>query len=129
MPVSEIKRTKLVNRLVTVIGEEPTEILMKCILPDGRDQLATKDDLKALETTLRGEFQSEVGKLRGEFNEFRAETRGEFAALRAETRGEISQLRGYIDSALGKQMRLYVMLFVGFMVTNWGVVLPFLIAQ
>lgn len=63
MAVSEIERTELVSRLVSVTGEAPTETLMKCILPEGRDQLAIKNDLKALETELRGEF----AELKGEF--------------------------------------------------------------
>ena len=46
MPVTEIKRRELVNRLVATIGEESTETLMQCLLTEGRDQLATKDDLK-----------------------------------------------------------------------------------
>ena len=106
MPVSEIERTELVNRLVAAIGEESTETLMKCILPDGRGQLATKDDLNAL----------------------KAETRGEFAEFRAETRGEFAEMRGYIDSSLGRQTRLYATLLVGMMLAFWGTMLPFLIA-
>jgi len=66
MPVTEIQRTDLINRLVEVLGEERTETLMQCILPEGRDQLATKDDLKTLETTLRSEFRDEFTKLRVE---------------------------------------------------------------
>lgn len=112
MPVTEIERNHLVNRLVTVIEEEATETLMKCILPDGRDQVATKDDLKALETTLRAEI-----------TEHRAETQGEFAQIR----GEIAQLRGYVDSVLAKQMRLYVAILAGFMLTNWGMLIPILL--
>lgn len=107
MPVSEIQRTELVNRLVTVIGEEPTETLMQCILPEGRNQLATKNDLRVLETTLRGEF----------------------AEHRAENRAEFAELRAYIDSSLAKQTRLNIMMFAGFLLANWGLVLPFLIAS
>jgi len=62
MPVTEIQRTDLINRLVEVLGEERTETLMQCILPEGRDQLATKDDLKTLETTLRSEIRTEIAK-------------------------------------------------------------------
>ena len=123
MPVTEIERNHLVNRLVTVIEEEATETLMKCILPDGRDQVATKDDLKALETTLRAEFHEAIGELRGEVTELRAETQGEFAQVR----GEIAQLRGYVDSALARQMRLYVAILAGFMLTNWGMLIPILL--
>ena len=119
MPVTEIERNHLVNRLVTVIEEEATETLMKCILPDGRDQVATKDDLKALETTLRAEF----AEFRAEATGYRAENQGEFAQIR----GEIAQLRGYVDSVLARQMRLYVAILAGFMVTNWGMLIPILL--
>ena len=48
--VSEIERTELVNQLVATIGEGPAETLMNCVLPDGRDQLATKEDLTKFAT-------------------------------------------------------------------------------
>ena len=117
MPVTEIERRELVNRLVAVIGEEHTEILMQCILTDGIDKLATKDDLKALETSLRNEFRDEFSKLWGELTELRAENRVEFA-----------QLRAHVDSAMGKQMRLYVGLLVGVMLAVWGTTLVYAFA-
>ncbi|MCY4037016.1 MAG: hypothetical protein OXF64_06160 [bacterium] len=138
MPVSEIQRTELVNRLVNAIGEESTETLMQCILPDGRDQLATKEDLKAVEAGLRMESADVRGafaKLRSEFAELKgefAELKGEFAELKgefAELRAEFAELRAYIDSSLAKQTRLNVMMFASFLVANWGVMLPFLIAS
>ena len=63
MAVTEIERTELANRLVQAIGTEATETLMQCIVPEGRDQLATKDDLKVLEATLRGEFADFKGEI------------------------------------------------------------------
>ena len=84
MTVSEIERTDLVNQLVATIGKEPTETLMKCILPDGRDQLATKNDL--------------------------------------------AELRGYVDSALAKQTRLYIATMSGFMLTIWATLLVQIVA-
>ncbi len=54
MAVTEVERTELANRLVLAIGKEATETLMRCIIPEGRDQLATKDDLKVLGAELRG---------------------------------------------------------------------------
>ena len=104
MPVTEIERRELVNRLVATIGEESTETLMQCLLPEGRDQLATKDDLKealkayatkddlkVLETTLRTEFKA-----------------------------EIAMLRGHIDLTLGKQLRIHVAMLMGVLLTLWG---------
>lgn len=84
MSVTEIERTELVNRLIATIGKESTLTLMKCILPDGHDQLATKSDL--------------------------------------------IELRGYVDSALAKQTRLYVATLSGFMLTIWATLLVQIIA-
>ena len=46
MSVSEVDRRELAARLVVAIGEEATETLMRCILPEGRDELATKADVQ-----------------------------------------------------------------------------------
>ena len=73
---------------------------MKCILPEGRDQLATKQDLEVVDARLRAEF----GELRGEFGELR---------------GEFGELRGFIDSALAKHTRTHLMALLGFAVTMW----------
>ncbi len=62
MAVTEIERTELANRLVAVIGKEATETLMNCIIPEGRDQLATKDDLKVLSAELKGFVHAELAK-------------------------------------------------------------------
>lgn len=99
MPVTEVQRTELVNGLLEVLGEERTETLMQCILLEGRDQLATKDDLKALEI-----------KLRGEFAEFKSEIRTE---LRTE---------------LAKMTRQFAFMLIGFMVTMWATMIPIALA-
>ena len=99
MPVTEVQRTELVNGLLEVLGEERTETLMQCILLEGRDQLATKDDLKALEI-----------KLRGEFAEFKSEIRTE---LRTE---------------LAKMTRQFAFMLVGFMITMWATMIPIALA-
>lgn len=62
MAVTELERTELANRLVQAIGTEATETLMQCIIPEGRDQLATKDDLRVLGAELRAEFRTEMAK-------------------------------------------------------------------
>ena len=109
MAVTEAERTELANRLVSAIGKEATETLMQCIIPEGRDQLATKDDLKVLESTLRGEFA-----------EFRGEMRSEFAEFRGEIRSEFADHKGEIKLALAKQTRMYLTTLAGFMLTTWG---------
>lgn len=117
MPVTEIQRTDLINRLVEVLGEERTETLMQCILPEGRDQLTTKDDLRVLETTLRGEFKDEFAELRAEVAEHKAETRAGFAEMRA-----------YIDSALAKHHRHYTFMLIGLVASNWAAMVPLVLA-
>ena len=62
MAVTELERTELANRLVQAIGTEATETLMQCIVPEGRDQLATKDDLRVLGAELRAGFRTELAK-------------------------------------------------------------------
>ena len=107
MAITEVERHELVTGLIETLGMERTEILMKCILPDGWQHLATKQDVELAEARMRAEF----GELRGEFGELK----GEFGELR----GEIGGLKGYIDSALAKQTRTYMLALVGFAVTIW----------
>ena len=109
MAVTEIERTELANRLVSAIGREATETLMNCIIPEGRDQLAAKDDLDVLESTLRGEFAA-----------FKGEMRSEFAAFKGEMRSEFAEFKGEINLALAKQTRMYLTTLAGFMLTTWG---------
>ena len=122
MPVTEIERQELVNRLVTVIGEESTETLMNCLLADGRDQLASKEDLKALGDMLRAELASKE-----DLKALEAATKEDLKALentmRSENQVEFAKLHGHIDSAMGKQMRIYVAMLVGVMLTVWGTVI------
>ena len=113
MALTEVERTELANRLVLAIGKEATEKLMQCIIPEGRDQLATKDDLKVLESSLRGEFAEFKGEMRSEFAEFKGEMRSEFAEFKGEVKSEL-------NSALAKQTRMYLTTLAGFMLTTWG---------
>lgn len=102
MAVTELEHTELANRLVQAIGTEAAETLMQCIIPEGRDQLATKDDLKVLESTLRNEFA-----------EFKVEMRSEFAEFKGEIKSDLSLV-------LAKQTRMYLTTLAGFMLTTWG---------
>ena len=123
MAVTEVERHNLVQGLIDTLGEERTQILMKCILPEGWDQLATKQDVELAGERLRGEFSEKFGELRGEFGEKFGELRGEFGELRGEVRGEIKELKGYVDSALAKQTRIYLLAMAGFVIMVWASVL------
>ena len=87
-----------------MIGKEATETLMNCIIPEGRDQLATKEDLRVLSAELRGEFAEKHAELRADL---------------AEMRGELAGQRGFMDLALARQSRLMMTTMVGFMLTIW----------
>ncbi len=120
MPATEIQRNDLINRLVEVLGEERTETMMQCLIPEGRDQLATKDDLKTLETTLSAELA-----------DHKAETKAGFTETKAgftETKAGFTELRAYIDSSLARYNRQHVFMLVGFVVTNWATMVPLAIA-
>ncbi len=179
MPVTEIERRELVNRLVATIGEEPTETLMQCLLTEGRDQLATKDDLKAfatkddlkafatkddlkafatkddlkafatkedlntLEITLRAELASKEDlkafATKEDLNTLEITLRAELASkedlkafatkddlkmlekvLSAESNERFGRLEALINTAMGKQMRIYIAMLVGVMLAIWG---------
>ena len=151
MAITENERHQMVEGLIEVLGMERAETLLKCVLPEGREQLATKHDLEVVEARLRGEFgelrgefgtlRGEFGELRGEFGELRGafgelrgefgELRGEFGELRGEfgtLGGEFGELRGYVDSALARQTRIYLLAVLGIAVTVWiAVLVPLII--
>jgi hypothetical protein len=116
MAVTEVERHSLVQGLIETLGEERTETLMKCILPEGWDQLATKQDVELSGERLRAEFGEKFGELQGEFGEKFGGLRGEFGELR----GEVKELKGYVDSALAKQTRIYLLAMVGFVIMVWA---------
>lgn len=131
MPVTEIERRELVNRLVATIGEESTETLMQCLLPEGRDQLATKEDLKELATKddLKAFATKEDLKAYATKDDLKAyATKDDLkealkvleATLRTEFKAEIAMLRGHIDLTLGKQLRIHVAMLMGVLLTLWG---------
>ncbi|MCY3576926.1 MAG: hypothetical protein OXH53_06395 [bacterium] len=130
MPVTEIERRELVNRLVATIGEESTETLMQCLLTDGRDQLATKDDLKSLATKDDLKAYATKDDLKALENTLRAEmaTKDDLNNLRLENKAEFASLRSYIDSTMGKQMRIYVAMLVGVLLTIWGSMVVYAVA-
>ena len=101
MAITESERYQLVEGLIEVLGMERAETLLKCVLLEGREQLATKQDLEVVDARLRAEF----GTLRGEFGE------------------RFGELRGYIDSTQAKQARIYLLTVLGLAVTVWVAVL------
>lgn len=95
MSVSEVERRQLAASLAVAIGEEATETLMRCILPEGRDELATKADLQ-------------VGL---------AEARAERAELGSKM--EIGFAR--LESKLARQARIHFGTLSAFILSVWAV--------
>ncbi|WP_420445386.1 hypothetical protein [Candidatus Poriferisodalis sp.] len=90
MAIDEIERTAMVQQLINTLGEQPANTLMKCILPDGADQIATKDDIYALKADL--------------------------IALEERLRSYVDTT---IATALAKQTRTLMLTMAGFMLTIW----------
>ena len=97
MAVSEVERTQLATRLSEAVGKEAAETLMKCILPDGRDQLATKSDIEVL--------------------------KGAMEALAREFRAENLETRSLVELKLARQARLHYGTLSAFLMSMWGMFL------
>ena len=142
MAVTEAERAGLIQALVTTIGEEPAQTLMNCILPEGRDQLATKADIERHEALTAAGFalvEAEFVKINGKFDGKFADADGRFTKVDGQfakidgrfTRvdGQFAELRGYLDLAMAKQTRTMVYIMAGFALTTWvsmaGVIIAF----
>ncbi len=77
-------------------------IAMEAMPPIDYAQLATKQDLNALGTELRGEMTGLRGELKGEM----AELRGDFAKLEAKVDGRFAEVNGNIAQLSGEMHKL-----------------------
>lgn len=126
-PIDEKVRWALMRRLIEVLGEEEAETLMESLPPVVWSQLATKDDLGALEERLMSamdtkftEFKSEI---RGELTEFKSEIRGELGVMKGEfgvMKGELTAIEGRWSLQLARSTRTVVLSFVGVAVAMLG---------
>lgn len=106
MSVSEVERRQLAASLVVAIGEEATETLMRCILPEGRDELATKADL-----------QVGLAEAKAERAELESTMNTGFAAL------ESKMVTGFagLESKLARQARVHFGTLSAFILSVWAV--------
>ncbi|MCY3943510.1 MAG: hypothetical protein OXG18_07090 [Gemmatimonadetes bacterium] len=120
MSITETDRIELHNQLVEAIGPVATK-LMQHIPPDWT-QLATKSDLAALGTELRGEMKAmegriarrfgiidgRFGKIEGQFGKIE----GQFERLR----GEMKAMEGRIAGQIAKFSLTVVLALLGLVV-------------
>ena len=144
MAEGEQERFELLNSLIEVHGEDVARKLMDSLPPFSWDQVATKDDLKALSTAITAKFDqvdaqftavaAEFVNLRGEISKVEGNLFKEIAGLSikiGELDSKFSTKIGQLDSKIGKldssfskkiteQTRVMVLTMAGFSVTVCG---------
>jgi hypothetical protein len=108
MATSEERRRVVYDSFEAAIGTEATDFMMDRLLEHPRGDFATRDDVLAMATVLRGEMAELRGELRGEMShlriemaDLRSELRGEMADLRGELRGDMAAL----SLSVGRELR------------------------
>ena len=101
MPASEEERLALLNRLTETLGADAARTLMESLPPTHWDQIATKDDLRALEERLVHKFTSEMHKFTGEMHKFTGEMH-KFTGEMHKFTGEFAKINGRVDGEFGK---------------------------
>ncbi|WP_419554689.1 hypothetical protein [Candidatus Poriferisodalis sp.] len=92
MAIDEIERTAMVQQLINTLGEQPANTLMKCILPDGADQVATKADLHALQAATKADLHALQAATKADIRALQAATKADIRALQAATKADIRAL-------------------------------------
>ena len=101
MSTNDKARLELHRRLEAVLGAEEASTLMSHLPPVTWDQVATKDDLRALEASLRSDISVSASGLRAEMADLRTELRTDMAELRT----GLATLRTDISDAITRQTR------------------------
>ena len=106
MAEGEQERFELLNSLIEVHGEDVARKLMDSLPPFSWDQVATKDDLKALSTAITAKFDqvdAQFTAVAAEFVNLRGEISKEVAGLSIKI-GELDSKIGKLDSSFSKKI-------------------------
>ena len=130
MAAGEGERFDLLNSLIEALGEDVAHKLMDSLPPFSWDQVATKDDLNALSTSITAKFDqvdAQFKSVNAQFESVKAEFKSvaaEFVSLRGEISKEVAGLSlkiGELDSSVSKkiteQTRTMVLMMAGFSLT------------
>ncbi len=93
MSISETERRIVYDKIESLMGLETANYLMKLIPYPPADEIATRTDMHAQTTMLRGEMAEMRGDLAGEMATLRTDLTGQMSELRTELTGEMSELR------------------------------------
>ena len=109
MAPSKAQRLQLYEELVKKFGDEPAMTLMESLPPVDWHELATKDDLAALEERVNARFEvvdaridTGLGGVRGEVAALRVELGARIDTGLAGVRGEVAGVRGEVAELRGE---------------------------
>lgn len=123
MAVGEEERLELLNSLIKVHGEDAARKLMESLPPFPWNELATKDDLKALKEWTEAKFDAQSTAMAAQFTAVAAEfvsVRGELSKVEGNLTKEIGGLSkeiGGLSAKIADQTRILVLTFAGFALT------------
>ena len=101
MPTSEEERLALLSRLTETLGADAARTLMESLPPTHWDQIATKDDLRALEERLVHKFTGEMHKVKNEMHKVTGEMHKITGEMHKFTSG-LAEINGRVDGEFGK---------------------------
>jgi len=97
MAIDAAHRASIYRKLLPLLGDEDTNILMSEFPSVEAQELVTKDFLRAELAITRGDLRDELvltrGDLRAEMEDLRTELRAEMGELRTQLRAEMGELR------------------------------------
>lgn len=123
MTQSEYRRHLVFQWCDQNMESETAEAMMEMLPNITWTDVATKADVDAMGTSLRGEMAELRSELCGEMADLRGELRGEMAELRGELRGDMGELRGEVKRDIAQGTRTIVFSMVASQATLVGLVL------